>query len=75
MTGWKAAKISRRPHKSQELRKRGAKAAVSKKRRISVKDSNNALRLRGLLPGGRSQELQRRESERERRKRDFIRNG
>ena len=71
-TGWRAASDSRRPHKSQELRKSGGKSTVSKRRRQSVKDSNSAMRLRGQLMQGKSDELLRREDEAERRKRDFI---
>ena len=49
-TGWKAARDSRRPHKKQELHKRARQPNVSKRRRTSVKDSNAAMRLKGLLP-------------------------
>ena len=34
-TGWRAASDSRRPHKSQELRKSGGKSTISKRRRDS----------------------------------------
>ena len=71
-TGWRAASDSRRPHKSQELRKSGGKSTISKRRRQSIKDSNAALRLRGELTQGKSPELLRREETAERRKRDFI---
>ena len=67
-TGWRAASDSRRPHKSQELRKSGGKSTISKRRRQSVKDSNSALRLRGQLTEGKSDELLRREQESERQK-------
>ena len=74
-TGWRAARDSRRPHKSQELRKKGAKTTISKRRRQSVKDSNAALRLRGEIFQGKSEELLRREEAAQQRKRTFIKGG
>ena len=74
-TGWKAARDSRRPHKTQELRKQGGRPTISKRRRQSVKDSNTAMRLRDELIHGKSPELLHREQVRERRKKAFIRNG
>ena len=74
-TGWRAASDSRRPHKTQELRMNGGKSTVSKRRRQSVKDSNSAMRLRGQLIHGKSDELLRREQETEDRKRRFIKTG
>ena len=74
-TGWRAASDSRRPHKTQELLKNGGKSTVSKRRRQSVKDSNSAMRLRGQLIQGKSDELLRREQEAEDRKRRFIKTG
>ena len=49
-TGWKAARDSRRPSKKQDLKRRPPSVSVSKRRRNSVKDSNSALRMKGLLP-------------------------
>ena len=74
-TGWRAASDSRRPHKTQELRMNGGKSTVSKRRRQSVKDSNSAMRLRGQLIHGKSEELLRREQEAEDKKRRFIKTG
>ena len=48
-TGWKAAANSRRPHSKLLLKKHPPSSNVSRKRRVSVKDSNSALRLKGLL--------------------------
>ena len=53
----------------------GGKSTVSKRRRQSVKDSNSAMRLRGQLIHGKSDELLRREQESEDRKRRFIKTG
>ena len=60
-TGWKAARDSRRPHKQQALRRKGAKNTISKRRRQSIKDFDPVLRFRGELTNGRSMELIRRE--------------
>ena len=49
-TGWRAASDSRRAHAKQALKKKPPSSKVSKKRRNSAKDSNSALRMKGLLP-------------------------
>ena len=49
-TGWKAARDSRRAGKKQDLKRNPPTANISKRRRTSVKDSNSALRMKGLLP-------------------------
>ena len=46
----------------------GGKSTVSKRRRQSVKDSNSAMRLRGQLIHGKSDELLHKEEDAERRK-------
>ena len=48
-TGWKAAASSRRPHSKAKLKKRPPTLGVSKRRRNSAKDSNSAMRMKGLL--------------------------
>lgn len=47
--GWKANKEARRPHSKARLKKRPPRTRVSKRRRTSLQDRNQALRLKGLL--------------------------
>lgn len=47
--GWKAAADSRRPHTKTKLKRRPPTANISKRRRNSAKDSNAAMRMKGLL--------------------------
>ena len=47
--GWKAAADSRRPHTKSQLKKHPPTSNISKKRRNRAKDSNSAMRLKGLL--------------------------
>ena len=49
-TGWKADASNRRPHRKSRLKKRPPTGSISKKRRTSAKNSNSAMRLKGLLP-------------------------
>ncbi len=49
-TGWKAARDSRRAHTKQTLKKHPPSTTISKRRRTSAKDSNSAMRMKGLLP-------------------------
>ena len=49
-TGWRAARLARRPHSKKKLQTRNPKNRVGKARRKSVQDSIRALRMKGLLP-------------------------
>ena len=48
-TGWRASSEARRPHSKRLLKCRPPSSNVSKKRRTSAKNSNSALRQKGLL--------------------------
>ena len=47
-TGWRAARKSRRAHTRSELKKHPPTSNVAVRRRRSVKDSNSAMRMKGL---------------------------
>ena len=49
-TGWRAARRSRRPHTRRRMKERPKSGRASRKRRQSVRDSERALRMKGLLP-------------------------
>ena len=49
-TGWRAARRARRPHTRRRLKEKPRTARASRKRRQSVRDSERALRMKGLLP-------------------------
>ena len=74
-TGWKAAKESRRAHTQEELKSKPSKHRIDKRRRQSAKDRMAAMKLRGELTSGKSDALRQSESDRERRKQDFIKAG
>ena len=48
-TGWKAAAGARRPHTKAKLKRHPPSSNISKRRRNSAKDSNSAMRMKGLL--------------------------
>lgn len=48
-TGWRAQAGTRRPSHTARLRRKKAKPNISRRRRTSVKNSNAALRRKGLL--------------------------
>ena len=48
-TGWKAASESWRAHTKAKLKRNPPSSNISKRRRTSVKDSDSAMRKRGLL--------------------------
>ena len=49
-TGWRTASQARRPHHSLRLRRKDKQPAISRKRRKAARNSNAALRRKGLLP-------------------------
>ena len=50
-TGWRAASGARRPHHTEQLRRKAKQPKVSVKRRTAARNSNAALRMKDLLPG------------------------